>query len=58
MDSYEDFCARILSELQSEMMHEMSCSTAPERGVAHSHIRLHGRPLLSPVVSIYIYVTA
>ncbi|KAG1931409.1 centriolar coiled-coil protein of 110 kDa isoform X2 [Pimephales promelas] len=51
MDSYEDFCARILSQLQSEMMHEMSCSTAPERGVAHSLIRLHGRPLLSPVLS-------
>ncbi|XP_056089787.1 centriolar coiled-coil protein of 110 kDa [Rhinichthys klamathensis goyatoka] len=51
MDSYEEFCARILSELQSEIMHEMSCSTAPARGVAHSLIRLHGRPLLSPVLS-------
>ncbi|XP_077069716.1 centriolar coiled-coil protein of 110 kDa isoform X1 [Siphateles boraxobius] len=51
MDSYEEFCARILSELQSEMMHETSCSTAPARGVAHSLIRLHGRPLLSPVLS-------
>ncbi|XDV12489.1 hypothetical protein PO909_001154 [Leuciscus waleckii] len=51
MDSYEGFCARILSELQSEMMHEMSCSTAPARGVAHSLIRFHGRPLLSPVLS-------
>uniref|UniRef100_A0A8C1U7Q1 Uncharacterized protein n=1 Tax=Cyprinus carpio TaxID=7962 RepID=A0A8C1U7Q1_CYPCA len=51
MDRYEDFCARILCELQSEMMHERSCSSAPARGVAHSLICFHGRPLLSPVVS-------
>uniref|UniRef100_A0A9J7WZS7 Centriolar coiled-coil protein of 110 kDa-like n=1 Tax=Cyprinus carpio carpio TaxID=630221 RepID=A0A9J7WZS7_CYPCA len=51
MDSYEDFCARILCELQSEMMREKSCSTAPARGVAHSLICFRGRPLLSPVLS-------
>ncbi|KAK7167240.1 hypothetical protein R3I94_001589 [Phoxinus phoxinus] len=33
------------------MMHEMSCSTAPARAVAHSLVRFHGRPLLSPVLS-------
>ncbi|XP_058625852.1 centriolar coiled-coil protein of 110 kDa isoform X3 [Onychostoma macrolepis] len=51
MDSFEDFCARILSELQSEMMHEKRCSTAPARGVAQSLICIHGRPVLSPVLS-------
>ncbi|XP_016295659.1 centriolar coiled-coil protein of 110 kDa-like isoform X1 [Sinocyclocheilus anshuiensis] len=51
MDSYEDFCARILCELQSEMVREKSCSTAPDRRVAHSLICFHGRPLLSPVLS-------
>ncbi|RXN35483.1 centriolar coiled-coil protein of 110 kDa-like [Labeo rohita] len=51
MDSYEDFCTRILSKLQSEMMHEKSCSTAPARGVAHSLICFYGRPVLSPVLN-------
>ncbi|KAK9978127.1 hypothetical protein ABG768_019895 [Culter alburnus] len=51
MDSYEGFCARILSTLQSEMMHEKSCSTAPARGVALPLICFHGRPVLSPVLS-------
>ncbi|XP_051744578.1 centriolar coiled-coil protein of 110 kDa-like isoform X3 [Ctenopharyngodon idella] len=51
MDSYEEFCARILSTLQSEMMHEKSCSTAPARGVALPLICFHGRPVLSPVLS-------
>ncbi|XP_052409310.1 centriolar coiled-coil protein of 110 kDa isoform X1 [Carassius gibelio] len=51
MDSYEDFCARILCELLAEMMREKSCSTAPARGVAHSLVCFHGRPLLSPVLS-------
>ncbi|XP_059414825.1 centriolar coiled-coil protein of 110 kDa-like [Carassius carassius] len=51
MDSYENFCARILCELLAEMMREKSCSTAPARGVAHSLVCFHGRPLLSPVLS-------
>ncbi|XP_048043923.1 centriolar coiled-coil protein of 110 kDa-like isoform X2 [Megalobrama amblycephala] len=51
MDSYEGFCARILSTLQSEMMHEKSCSTAPARGVALPLICFHGRPVLSPILS-------
>ncbi|KAK2916777.1 hypothetical protein Q8A67_001151 [Cirrhinus molitorella] len=51
MDSYEDFCTRILSKLQSEMMHEKSCSTAPARRVAQSLICFHGRAVLSPVLS-------
>ncbi|XP_067278006.1 centriolar coiled-coil protein of 110 kDa isoform X2 [Pseudorasbora parva] len=51
MDSYEEFCARILSKLQSEMMDEKSCSTAPARGLAHPLICFHGRPVLSPVLS-------
>ncbi|XP_052407599.1 centriolar coiled-coil protein of 110 kDa isoform X2 [Carassius gibelio] len=51
MDRYEDFCARILSELRSEMMHERSCSSARAREGAHSRICFNGRPLLSPVLS-------
>ncbi|XP_073800262.1 centriolar coiled-coil protein of 110 kDa isoform X1 [Danio rerio] len=51
MESYDDFCARIVSKLQTEMRRKKSCSTAPARVVAHSLICFHGRPVLCPVLS-------
>ncbi|XP_057202921.1 centriolar coiled-coil protein of 110 kDa isoform X2 [Triplophysa rosa] len=51
MDSYEDFCARISSNLQSEMMHQKSCSPVPVQRGAQSFICFHDRPVLSPLLN-------
>ncbi|XP_056608783.1 centriolar coiled-coil protein of 110 kDa-like isoform X2 [Triplophysa dalaica] len=51
MDSYEDFCARILSNLQSEMLHQKSCSPVPVQRGAQSFISFHDRPVLSPLLN-------
>ncbi|XP_065133671.2 uncharacterized protein [Paramisgurnus dabryanus] len=51
MESYEDFCARVLSKLQSEMIHQMNCSPLPVKRGADSFICFRGRAVLSPVLN-------
>ncbi|XP_051995857.1 centriolar coiled-coil protein of 110 kDa isoform X1 [Xyrauchen texanus] len=51
MDSYEEFCARIRTELQSEVMHQNACSSAPAQRAALSVICFHARTILAPVLN-------